>query len=215
MYDEPFAGLDPISLGTSARLIGTLNDTLGLTSIVVSHDVQETFHVADQVIILGAGGVAAQARRKRSWTTPIRWCSSSSTPARRAGAVSLPAPSLAQDFGGCAMNLLAALGRGTWANWPLWAAPRGCSCNCWACFRPAWGVFAWWASKSISWAITRWPSSACRGCSWVSCWACRATTPCSAMVRPRRWACWWRFPCYASWGRWSRRCCLQVAPVRP
>lgn len=60
MYDEPFAGLDPISLGTAASLIRTLNDALGLTSIVVSHDLEETFHVADHVVILGAGGVAAQ-----------------------------------------------------------------------------------------------------------------------------------------------------------
>ncbi|MBQ0132501.1 MAG: ABC transporter ATP-binding protein, partial [Comamonas sp.] len=60
MYDEPFAGLDPIALGTAARLIRTLNDTLGLTSILVSHDVEETFHVADHVVILGAGGIAAQ-----------------------------------------------------------------------------------------------------------------------------------------------------------
>ena len=60
MYDEPFAGLDPISLGTAARLIRTLNDALGLTSILVSHDVEETFHVADHVVILGAGGIAAQ-----------------------------------------------------------------------------------------------------------------------------------------------------------
>ncbi len=60
MYDEPFAGLDPISLGTAARLIRQLNDTLGLTSIVVSHDLEETFRIADHVIILANGGVAAQ-----------------------------------------------------------------------------------------------------------------------------------------------------------
>ena len=60
MYDEPFAGLDPISLGTAARLIRQLNDTLGLTSIVVSHDLEETFRIADQVIILANGRVAAQ-----------------------------------------------------------------------------------------------------------------------------------------------------------
>jgi len=60
MYDEPFAGLDPISLGTAARLIRQLNDTLDITSIVVSHDVQETFLIADQVIILADGQVAAQ-----------------------------------------------------------------------------------------------------------------------------------------------------------
>jgi len=60
MYDEPFAGLDPISLGTAARLIRQLNDTLGLTSIVVSHDLEETFRIADHVIILANGGIAAQ-----------------------------------------------------------------------------------------------------------------------------------------------------------
>ena len=60
MYDEPFAGLDPISLGTSAQLIRELNDALGLTSIIVSHDLEETFKLADQVIILGPGVVAAQ-----------------------------------------------------------------------------------------------------------------------------------------------------------
>jgi phospholipid/cholesterol/gamma-HCH transport system ATP-binding protein len=53
MYDEPFAGLDPISLGTSAQLIRQLNDAMGLTSILVSHDLEETFRVADHVVILG------------------------------------------------------------------------------------------------------------------------------------------------------------------
>ena len=60
MYDEPFAGLDPISLGTAARLIRQLNDAMGLTSIVVSHDLDETFHIADQVIVLANGKIAAQ-----------------------------------------------------------------------------------------------------------------------------------------------------------
>ncbi|MDH4449770.1 MAG: ABC transporter ATP-binding protein [Rhodoferax sp.] len=60
MYDEPFAGLDPISLGTAARLIRQLNDAMGLTSIIVSHDLEETFHIADQVIVLANGKVAAQ-----------------------------------------------------------------------------------------------------------------------------------------------------------
>ena len=60
MYDEPFSGLDPISLGTAAQLIRQLNDTLGITSVVVSHDLDETFRIADQVIILANGGVAAQ-----------------------------------------------------------------------------------------------------------------------------------------------------------
>ena len=60
MYDEPFAGLDPISLGTAAQLIRELNDAMGLTSILVSHDVEETFHVADHVVILGGDTAVAQ-----------------------------------------------------------------------------------------------------------------------------------------------------------
>ncbi len=60
MYDEPFAGLDPISLGTAAQLIRELNDALGLTSLIVSHDVEETFRIADQVVILANGKIAAQ-----------------------------------------------------------------------------------------------------------------------------------------------------------
>lgn len=60
MYDEPFAGLDPISMGVAARLIRQLNDALGVTSIVVSHDVAETFSIADRVILLANGRVAAQ-----------------------------------------------------------------------------------------------------------------------------------------------------------
>ena len=60
LYDEPFAGLDPISLGTAAKLIRELNDTLGITSIVVSHDLEETFRIADKVIILANGGIAAE-----------------------------------------------------------------------------------------------------------------------------------------------------------
>ena len=60
MYDEPFAGLDPISLGTAAQLIRRLNDSLGITSVVVSHDVDETFLIADHVVVLANGGIAAQ-----------------------------------------------------------------------------------------------------------------------------------------------------------
>lgn len=62
MYDEPFAGLDPISLGTAARLIRSLNDSLGITSVIVSHDLEETFHIADQVIVLANGKIAAQGK---------------------------------------------------------------------------------------------------------------------------------------------------------
>lgn len=60
MYDEPFTGIDPISVGTSAQLIRTLNDTMGLTSLFVSHELEQTFAIADHVIILANGKLAAQ-----------------------------------------------------------------------------------------------------------------------------------------------------------
>lgn len=60
LYDEPFAGLDPISLGVAARLIRDLNDALGLTSIIVSHDLHETFGIADKVAMIANGRVVAQ-----------------------------------------------------------------------------------------------------------------------------------------------------------
>jgi phospholipid/cholesterol/gamma-HCH transport system ATP-binding protein len=60
MYDEPFAGLDPISMGVTANLIRRLNDVLGSTSILVSHDVHESFSIADHVYFLSQGKIVAQ-----------------------------------------------------------------------------------------------------------------------------------------------------------
>jgi phospholipid/cholesterol/gamma-HCH transport system ATP-binding protein len=56
MYDEPFAGLDPISMGVAANLIRKLNDTTGATSLMVSHDVQECFAIADYAYLMSSGG---------------------------------------------------------------------------------------------------------------------------------------------------------------
>lgn len=64
MYDEPFAGLDPISMGVAANLIRRLNDALGSTSIVVSHDVHETFLIADYVYFLSQGAIVAHGTPK-------------------------------------------------------------------------------------------------------------------------------------------------------
>ena len=90
IYDEPFVGLDPISLGVILRLIRRLNDALGLTSIVVSHDVQEISTVADAVFLLSGGKVAAhgtpqdlQADTSDDRASVHRWT------ARRAGSVPL------------------------------------------------------------------------------------------------------------------------------
>ncbi|MDE2251364.1 MAG: ATP-binding cassette domain-containing protein [Gammaproteobacteria bacterium] len=59
IYDEPFVGLDPISLGVILRLIGTLNATLGITSIVVTHDVEEISRIAHQSYLLASGRAVA------------------------------------------------------------------------------------------------------------------------------------------------------------
>jgi phospholipid/cholesterol/gamma-HCH transport system ATP-binding protein len=60
MYDEPFAGLDPISLSVVGQLIRKLNDTLGLTSVLVSHDVSESLKIVDYIYFISDGVVVAQ-----------------------------------------------------------------------------------------------------------------------------------------------------------
>jgi phospholipid/cholesterol/gamma-HCH transport system ATP-binding protein len=60
MYDEPFAGLDPISLGVTSNLIRRLTDTLGLTSLVVTHDVQESLKIVDYVYFVSDGVIVAE-----------------------------------------------------------------------------------------------------------------------------------------------------------
>jgi phospholipid/cholesterol/gamma-HCH transport system ATP-binding protein len=60
MYDEPFAGLDPISLSITADLIKRLNNVLGATSVLVTHEVEESFSIADYVYFISNGRVAAE-----------------------------------------------------------------------------------------------------------------------------------------------------------
>ncbi len=60
MYDEPFAGQDPISMGVVVRLVKSLNETLGLTSVVVTHDVQEVSSIADYIYVFAGGKVIGQ-----------------------------------------------------------------------------------------------------------------------------------------------------------
>ncbi len=71
LYDEPFTGQDPISMGVLLKLIKVLNDTLGLTSILVSHDVHEVLDIADDVFIVSNGeligsGTPAEIRENHS-----------------------------------------------------------------------------------------------------------------------------------------------------
>jgi phospholipid/cholesterol/gamma-HCH transport system ATP-binding protein len=70
IYDEPFVGLDPISLGMILRLIRRLNDALGITSIVVSHDVKEIATVANDVFLLSGGKVVAHGAPAELKTNP-------------------------------------------------------------------------------------------------------------------------------------------------
>ncbi|MDN5872889.1 MAG: ATP-binding cassette domain-containing protein, partial [Sinobacteraceae bacterium] len=100
MYDEPFTGQDPISMGVLMRLIRTLNDALGLTSIIVSHDVAEVMSISDKVYLLSGGKVVAHG-------APGEVQNTAEANARQFldgehdGPLPFhyPAPSLAEDFG--------------------------------------------------------------------------------------------------------------------
>jgi len=100
MYDEPFAGLDLISMGVAANLIRSLNDITGATSLVVSHDVPECMAISDHVVLLANGGrIVAQG-------SPQELMESSDAEVRQFvrgepdGPVKFhyPAASLAEDF---------------------------------------------------------------------------------------------------------------------
>jgi phospholipid/cholesterol/gamma-HCH transport system ATP-binding protein len=102
MYDEPFAGLDLISMGVAAKLIRTLNDATSATSLVISHDVPECMAISDYVVLISApaGRIVAQG-------TPDQLLSSGDPEVRQFvrgepdGPVKFhyPAPPLADDFG--------------------------------------------------------------------------------------------------------------------
>ncbi len=73
MYDEPFTGLDPISKGAIVQLIHRLNEALGLTSIVVSHDVQETASISDYIYVLSGGKVVGGGKPEALRDTDSEW----------------------------------------------------------------------------------------------------------------------------------------------
>lgn len=70
MYDEPFTGLDPIALGVIVKLIRELNDALGLTTILVSHDVNEVVDIADYIYFISGGKVIGQGSPKTLQNDP-------------------------------------------------------------------------------------------------------------------------------------------------
>jgi phospholipid/cholesterol/gamma-HCH transport system ATP-binding protein len=73
LYDEPFAGQDPISMGALMQLIRQLNDALGLTSVVVSHDVDETLRIADRAYVISGGEVIASGTPEALRHSESRW----------------------------------------------------------------------------------------------------------------------------------------------
>lgn len=99
MYDEPFTGQDPITLGVLLRLIRKLNDALGLTSLLVSHDVAEATSIADYVYVLAEGRVVAQGHPQQVQQSDSAWVRQF-LQGLPDGPVPFhyPAPSLEQDF---------------------------------------------------------------------------------------------------------------------
>ncbi len=99
MYDEPFTGQDPISLGVLVTLIRQLNDASRLTSIVVSHDVAETAGIADRIYLIANGQVMAQGNPKQVEASGSGWVHQFMH-GEADGPVHFhyPAPELAQDF---------------------------------------------------------------------------------------------------------------------
>lgn len=73
MYDEPFTGQDPISMGVLMRLIRSLNDALGLTSIVVSHDVAEVLSIADYAYVISGGKVLVRGTPAQVQASESEW----------------------------------------------------------------------------------------------------------------------------------------------
>ncbi len=73
MYDEPFTGLDPITKGTIVTLIKELNETLGLTSVIVSHDVHETMSIADYIYVISEGQVVESGTPENLGSSSSAW----------------------------------------------------------------------------------------------------------------------------------------------
>jgi len=73
MYDEPFTGQDPISMGTLVNLIHKMNDAMGLTSIIVSHDVNETAEIADYIYLLSGGKVIEKGQPVQLKRSSSQW----------------------------------------------------------------------------------------------------------------------------------------------
>lgn len=73
LYDEPFAGLDPISLGVVGQLIRKLNDALGASSVIVTHDVQESLQIVDYIYFVSEGRIVAEGTSQQIRASKDPW----------------------------------------------------------------------------------------------------------------------------------------------
>jgi phospholipid/cholesterol/gamma-HCH transport system ATP-binding protein len=100
LYDEPFTGLDPIAMGVIARLVRRLNDSLGATSVIVTHDVAETLPLVDYVYFMADGRVVAQGTPAEVRRTGVPFVEQFVSGARDGPvAFHYPAPAYAADLG--------------------------------------------------------------------------------------------------------------------
>jgi len=208
MYDEPFTGQDPITVGVIMQLIRLLNDTLGLTSIIVSHDVQEVSTISDHIYMISEGkviqhGTPVEMSQSRlayvnqfmhgCLTDPRR---SIIRPATTRGNLLRVAAMRRSSgaIGGFAMlDWFAYLGRAGlkvssngWGGQSVPAAGAGQSCPACCCGRGC------WSCSSIRWACCRCRSFAISGLNVAWCWVCRCTTRWSISAPRNRSARWWR-----------------------
>src|SRR5690606_32098357 len=158
LYDEPFAGLDPISLGITAQLIRTLTDQLGCASILITHDVAESFAIVDRVYLIGQGRLIAQgtpAELSASQADYLQQC----VQGRPAGAIGFHYPLtpaferwLASRRAACAGSQFASRRWVTASHpgSPGWAHSPACSPPSWRAAASCCAARAWYPSRSTS-----------------------------------------------------------------
>jgi hypothetical protein len=211
LYDEPFAGLDPISLGVAARLIRDLNDALGLTSVIVSHDLHETFEIADVVAMSPTAAWWRRARPMSCGTVTTRWCASSWARKPTGRCASTSRPSRWPRTSGCSHDGAGRIGAGLRPLVDV-GGPRGCSSRCWPA-RPERCRFVL-VREQIFYLGNR--SLSIIGVSGLFVGFVLALQGYYTLQRygsPRRGPAGGAEP-GARAGRWSRRCCSPAAPAR-
>ena len=193
MYDEPFTGLDPISLGVIGNLIRKLNDALGATRILVTHDVEELVQIVDYVYFVSTGRIVAQGTPDEMRASTSRSCTSSSTARSRPGAVPLPGTQRCATTSGWSGPVIGALDRGVRADRPqvcrTASGGSGYATRFFFCCSRSGTSFRRFQLTLRRDLLHRRALAdhhrRVRACSSAWCWACRATKRCKRTV-PRK-----------------------------